>query len=40
MHIPNRPDFFSVYFVRFTEGERLCGLHQRENGVLDAFRCV
>lgn len=28
--IPNRPDFFSVYFVRFAEGERLCGLHQRD----------
>lgn len=40
MHIPNRPDFFSVYLVRFSEGERLCGLHQREDGVLDAFRCV
>lgn len=40
MHIPSRPDFFSVYFVRFAEGERLCGLHQRDDGVLDAFRCV
>lgn len=40
MNIPNRPDFFSVYFVRFAEGERLCGLHQRDDGVLDAFRCV
>jgi len=40
MHLPNRPDFFSVYFVRFADGERLCGLHQREDGVLDAFRCV
>ena len=40
MHLPNRPDFFSVYLVRFADGERLCGLHQREDGVLDAFRCV
>jgi hypothetical protein len=40
MHIPSRPDFFSVYFVRFAEGERLCGLHQREDGALDAFRCA
>jgi hypothetical protein len=40
MHIPNRPDFFSVYFVRFAQGERLCGLHQRADGMLDAFRCA
>jgi hypothetical protein len=40
MHIPNRPDFFSVYFVRFADGERLCGLHSRDDGVLDGFRCV
>lgn len=40
MHIPNRPDFFSVYLVRFADGERLCGLHSREDGVLDAFRCA
>ena len=39
-HLPSRPDFFSVYFVRFADGERLCGLHQRADGVLDAFRCV
>jgi hypothetical protein len=38
--IPHRPDFFSVYHVRFADGERLCGLHQREDGVLDALRCV
>jgi hypothetical protein len=40
MHIPSRPDFFSVYLVRFAQGEQLCGLHQRDDGVLDAFRCV
>ncbi len=40
MNVPNRPDFFSVYFVKFAEGERLCGLHQRDDGVLDALRCV
>ncbi|HET7084639.1 MAG TPA: hypothetical protein VFI23_07710 [Rhizomicrobium sp.] len=34
------PGFFSVYAVEFEKGERLCGLHQREDGVLDAFRCV
>jgi hypothetical protein len=38
--ISSQPDFFSVYFVRFADGERLCRLHQREDGVLDAFRCV
>jgi hypothetical protein len=39
-HLPNRPDFFSVYYVAFADGARLCGLHQRDDGVLDAFRCV
>jgi hypothetical protein len=38
--IPDQPDFFSVYLVGFAEGERLCSLHQREDGVLDAFHCV
>ena len=38
--IPRRQDFYSVYWVRFAEGERLCGLHQRDDGVLDALRCV
>ena len=38
--LPHRPDFFSVYLVSFAEGERLCGLHQRPDGVLDAFRCA
>ena len=38
--LPNRPDFFSVYYVKFAEDTRLCGLHQREDGVLDGFRCV
>ena len=33
-------DFFSVYAVEFAGGERLCGLHQRDDGMLDAFRCV
>jgi hypothetical protein len=40
MHLPNRPDFFGVYLVRFAEGELLCGLHQRDDGALDAFGCV
>lgn len=33
-------DYFSVYAVEFDHGERLCGLHQGEDGVLDAFQCV
>jgi hypothetical protein len=40
MNLPNHPDFFSVYLVRFADGELLCGLHQRDDGVLDAFGCV
>jgi hypothetical protein len=40
MNLPSRPDFFSVYWVRFADGDLLCGLHQRDDGVLDAFRCV
>jgi hypothetical protein len=38
--LPDQPDFFSVYLVTFAQGERLCGLHQRADGVLDAFRCA
>jgi hypothetical protein len=37
---PHRPDFFSVYDVLFDNGELLCGLHQRDDGALDAFQCV
>jgi hypothetical protein len=33
-------DFFSVYAVEFDSGERICGLHQRADGVLDAFLCL
>jgi hypothetical protein len=38
----DRPDsnLYSVHIVEFAHGELLCGLHQREDGVLDAFRCV
>jgi len=31
---------FSAYQVEFTNGERLCGIHQREDGVVDGFLCV
>jgi hypothetical protein len=33
-------NFFSIYTVEFENGTRLCGLHQRADGVLDGFRCV
>ncbi len=39
--IPAFPVFaFSAYQIEFTNGERLCGIHQREDGVLDGFVCV
>jgi hypothetical protein len=31
---------FSAYQVEFTNGQRLCGIHQRADGVLDGFVCV
>jgi hypothetical protein len=37
---PNQTDFFSTYAVEFAGGELVCGLHQRADGVLDAFVCV
>jgi hypothetical protein len=40
LNLPSRPDFFSIYLVRFADGELLCGLHQRADGVLDAIGCV
>jgi len=36
----NVDDFFSVYDVEFVNGERLCGLHQRDDGALDGLVCV
>jgi hypothetical protein len=33
-------DFFSVYDVEFAGGQRICGLHQRDDGTLDGFTCV
>jgi len=33
-------DLYSVHIVEFAHGELLCGLHQRDDSVLDAFRCV
>lgn len=37
---PTVKDYFSVYAVEFDHGERLCGLHQRDDGVLDVLHCV
>ncbi len=34
------PFILSAYHVAFTNSERICGLHQREDGALDALRCV
>ena len=39
--LPPFPVFtFSAYQVEFTNGERLCGIHQREDGVLDGLVCI
>jgi hypothetical protein len=32
--------FYSVYQVEFLSGERLCGLHQKDDGIVDALICV
>ena len=37
---PPIKDYFSVHAVEFDHGERLCGLHQRDDGVLDALQCA
>src|SRR3954468_12624932 len=33
-------DFLRAYAVEFEHGQRICGLRQRADGVLDVFRCV
>jgi len=33
-------DFFNVYDVEFANGERLCGIHQRDDGVIDDLVCA
>lgn len=35
-----QPEFFRVYDVEFQNGHRICGLHQTDDGAVDAFRCV
>lgn len=38
---PEPPPFtYSVYQVEFENGQRLCGAHDRGDGVLDGFLCV
>ncbi|HEY8255032.1 MAG TPA: hypothetical protein VIG39_10350 [Rhizomicrobium sp.] len=34
------PDYFAVYAVETTDGERLCWLHQDDDGKLAAFQCA
>jgi len=33
-------DLYDVHIVEFAHGELLCGLHRRDDGVLDGFKCV
>ena len=34
------PNYFAAYAVEFADGERLCWLHQDEDGELAAFQCA
>mgnify|MGYP001556562019 CR=1 FL=1 len=33
-------DFLTVYAIEFDNGERICGLNQRDGGSFDAFQCA
>lgn len=33
------PNYFAVYAVEYADGERLCWLHQDDDGTLKAFQC-
>lgn len=35
----NTPDYLAVYAVEYAQGERLCWLHQNDDGKLAAFQC-
>lgn len=35
-----RYPFYRVYDVEFENGESLCGLHRRDDGVIDGFLCI
>ena len=37
---PAGKEYFTVYAVEFENGERICGLHRRDDGMLDAFQCT
>ena len=37
---PNAKDYFTVFAVEFDHGERICGVHQRDDGVMDALQCA
>jgi hypothetical protein len=34
------PDYFAAYAVEYADGERLCWLHQDDDGKLAAFQCA
>jgi hypothetical protein len=34
------PDYFAAYAVEFADGERLCWLHQDDDGKVAAFQCA
>jgi len=34
------PDYFAVYAVEYADGERICWLHQGDDGKLAAFQCA
>ncbi len=38
-NIAAAPDYFAAYAVEFADGERLCWLHQNDDGKLAAFQC-
>jgi hypothetical protein len=40
MRDPKLADFFEVYAVEFSSGERLCGIHQSPYGKIDGLLCV
>ena len=33
------PNYFAAYAVEFADGERMCWLHQDDDGKLAAFQC-
>ena len=37
--IATLPDYFAVYAVEYADGERICWLHQDDDGKLAAFAC-